>query len=206
MFDEKLRRMKDSILNVFRGKWVHFITPNQMTSLAFLAGIAVCFFLYLDDKVLALLFWILNRILDGLDGWIARERQMKSDFGGYYDIMTDFIVYSLIPLTMAFTLREERVYWATIILLAVFYVNGASWMYLSALIEKRRGEGDEGKKRLTTLGMPRGLVEGGETIVFYSLFILMPWRMFELMIIMSILTAAGIPQRLLFARKILGSE
>lgn len=204
MFDEKLRRMKDSLLTLFKGRWMQFITPNQMTTLAFFAGLTVPVFLYLDQPVMAFSFWILNRILDGMDGWIARERNMKSDFGAYYDILTDFVVYSLIPLAIAFVLREETVYWTTMILLAVFYVNGASWMFLSALIEKRGGEIEN--NRLTTLGMPRGLIEGGETIVFYSLFILMPEWITGLMIAMAIMTAAGIFQRIIFARKVLSSE
>ena len=203
MFDETLRKTKDRILSHFKGRWVQYITPNQITSLAFLSGLVVTLCLFRDIRLAAFFFWILNRVLDGLDGWLARERNMKSDFGGYYDILTDFTVYSLIPLALALRIGEESVYIAVIVLLAVFYVNGASWMYLTPLIDKRGRGNEEG--RLTTLGMPRGVVEGGETIVFYSLFILIPGWITGLMYAMALLTAAGIIQRIYFARKVLTS-
>ena len=43
--------------------------------------------------LLALLFILLNRIGDGLDGAIARQTQ-TSDAGGFLDICLDFIFYA----------------------------------------------------------------------------------------------------------------
>jgi len=47
--------------------------------------------------------WILNRILDGFDGLVARERNQQSDFGGYLDLVLDvavsFFVYIIGVLT-----------------------------------------------------------------------------------------------------------
>jgi phosphatidylglycerophosphate synthase len=68
-------------------------------------------------------------------------------FGGYLDIIVDFTVYSLIPISVTaksnnyaswysyiIRLRQYRI--ALSFLEAAFFVNAASLFYLSALIEK----------------------------------------------------------------------
>jgi len=39
-----------------------------------------------------MIYWILNRILDGMDGMVARKRNISTKFGGYLDILVDFTV------------------------------------------------------------------------------------------------------------------
>ncbi len=51
----------------------------------------------------ALLPLLASRVADGLDGAVARVRG-KTDFGGYLDIVCDFLFYAAIPL--AFVLRD----------------------------------------------------------------------------------------------------
>ncbi len=46
--------------------------------------------------VAALVCLILNRLCDGLDGAVAR-RSGSSDFGGYLDIVCDFLFYAMVP-------------------------------------------------------------------------------------------------------------
>jgi phosphatidylglycerophosphate synthase len=61
---------------------------------------------------------------------IARLHNGQSDFGGYVDILTDYIVYAALPIGLVIGLPSEQHYLALTILLASFYVNSASWMYL----------------------------------------------------------------------------
>ncbi|MBI9102891.1 MAG: CDP-alcohol phosphatidyltransferase family protein [Spirochaetales bacterium] len=201
MFDDKLRRLKDRLLGILDRGWIKYLTPNQVTSAAFGVGLGIPVFLYLGYNRTAFGLWIVNRILDGLDGLVARKREMVSDFGGYYDILTDFIIYGSVPLAIA--LREDSlsVYIAALLLITVFYINGASWMFLSGIMEKRKRRGVDESLPITTLEMPRGLIEGGETILFYSLFMLIPDAVVYLMLGMAALTAAGIIIRFLYARK-----
>ena len=42
----------------------------------------------------ALLFFLLNRFFDGVDGALARLQE-PSDLGGFYDIISDFIIYNI---------------------------------------------------------------------------------------------------------------
>jgi hypothetical protein len=64
-------------------------------------------------------------------------------------------------------LAAPAIWPATAFLLAACYINAASWMYLSALLEKKKNEP-------TTLAMPAGIIEGTETVVFYTLVLLFP--------------------------------
>jgi phosphatidylglycerophosphate synthase len=172
MFDNTLRPLKDRLTTLLRtpsaGNWLRMPSPCW----PLLPAWAVRQVWFLGYRWLALALWLFNRLLDGLDGLIARRSRRSSDAGGYLDIMLDFMIYAALPLAMAWA--EPALAWPTAVLLGVFYINSASWMYLSALLEKR-GAGAEARGEATSVSMPRGLVEGSETIVFYTLLISNPW-------------------------------
>lgn len=118
----------------------------------------------------ALVPLLAGRVADGLDGAVARARG-KSDFGGYLDIVCDFVFYAAIP--MAFVLRDPAANGvAGAFLLASFYVNGATFLGYAVLAEKRGMETrSRGEK---SLYFTAGLLEGTETIAFFLLICLLP--------------------------------
>ena len=67
------------------------ITPNQITSFSFILGVFCFIFLSLGMIYIALIFFILNRFLDGVDGTLARLKK-PTDLGGFYDIISDFLI------------------------------------------------------------------------------------------------------------------
>lgn len=112
-----------------------------------------------------------SRVADGLDGAVARARG-KTDFGGYLDIVCDFIFYAAIP--MAFVLRDPVANGvAGAFLLATFYINGSTFLGFAVLAEKRgmetRARGEK------SLYFTAGLLEGTETIAFFLILCLFPW-------------------------------
>lgn len=111
-----------------------------------------------------------SRLADGLDGAVARARG-KSDFGGYLDIVCDFIFYGAIPL--AFVLRDPTANGAAgAFLLATFYANGATFLGYAILAAKQGMETtSRGEK---SLYFTAGLLEGTETILFFLLIALWP--------------------------------
>ncbi len=197
MFDERMRRVKESVLDPLAGPLVA-APPWVLSVVGLLLGLAAAVALWQQAYIIGFVLWFFNRVFDGLDGTVARLRGTQSDFGGYLDIVIDFVVYAAIPVGLALGRPSEPVVLSLIFLLCTFYINAASWMYLAAILEKRKlSHGD----KLTTVVMPTGLVGGTETIVFYSLFILLPQYLVWLFLLMGGLILITIGQRMVWARR-----
>jgi len=111
--------------------------------------------------------WLLNRVLDGLDGPVARARG-ATDLGGFLDIVADFSVYAGFVVAVAVAVPGARV--ACVALLCAYYVSGTAFLALSSLLERRGGSGGDGR----SLRFVGGLAEGAETIVVYLAFCIFP--------------------------------
>lgn len=205
MFDEWFRIWKERWLSPFARTLAPWITPFHLTGTGFLFGVLSAVAASRAQWMFALAFWILNRVLDGLDGTLARARQHQTDFGGYLDILLDFVVYAAVPLGVAFALDSRATWIVLAVLQATFFVNAASWMYLAAVLE-RRGEGASARGEMTTVTMPRGLVAGTETVVFFTLFLVWPQHFVALAAVMAAGVSIGITQRIVWAARHLGSH
>lgn len=200
MFDAWLRALKDRVFARparWLGRWVH---PNGVTAAAFLAGLVAAILLARGRFGWGLAFWVLNRLLDGLDGTVARESGQQSDFGGYLDILLDFGVYALLPIGLAAGAPSAGADRWLALLLGSFFVNAASWMYLAAVLEKR-AQGAVARGERTTVTMPPGLVAGTETVIFYSLFMIFPEHLAVLFGAMALGVLLTIAQRLAWAAR-----
>jgi phosphatidylglycerophosphate synthase len=143
------------------------IAPNALTAAGWAAGAGACAATALRAWPAALGLWLANRLLDGLDGPVARAGQ-PSDAGGFADIVADFSVYAGIILGLAIAIPGARL--ACVALLCSYYVSGTAFLALSSLAERRRQRlGDD--RSLRFVG---GLAEGTETIVVYVLLLLLP--------------------------------
>lgn len=200
MFDQWLRQWKDRWLFPV-AMWIGpRVSPNAVSGLAFVVGLACAAAAYAQQPRLAFALWLGNRVLDGLDGSVARAHATQSDFGGYLDIMLDFVVYAAIPLAIASGDPTTGLLTATMWLLAAFFVNSASWMYLAAILE-RHAAGAAQRAELTTITMPPGLIAGTETVVLYAVFLLWPAARLNGFTLMAALVGMNIIQRLLWARR-----
>ena len=200
MIDKYLRPVKEKLMLPAAQILSKYITPNQITLIAFAFGLLSCVLIILNNFYLALVFWLLNRIIDGLDGTVARVSKKQTNWGAYLDIMLDFIIYTLLPISLTIVSNKGiYIYLSLSVMLGTFYINTASWMYLSAVLEKRTG--NSSVKELTTISMPTGLVEGTETIILFTLFFLFPDYLPYLFITVSGLTIIGIIQRMIWGYK-----
>jgi phosphatidylglycerophosphate synthase len=200
MFDHWLRLLKDRLfapVAPLLGRWLH---PNLISLLALLAGLAAALLAARGRTGPAFAAWLINRTLDGLDGSVARAAGTQSDFGGYVDIMEDFVVYAAVPLGVVAGHPSESAWRAGLFLLATFYVNAASWMYLAAILE-RRNQGVQATGERTAVTMPPAIVAGTETILFYSLFLLVPAWAPSLFWVMGSLLLGNVVLRLAWARR-----
>lgn len=199
MFDAQLRGLKDSLLyplaQIFKKT-----QPSTLTFIGLAWGLLAGLCAAIAWYPLALVLWFLNRIFDGLDGFVARVFNKKSDRGAYLDLVADFIVYTAIPLGLAWSRADPSTWAATAFLLGSFYINAISWLGL-ALIEAKHSAEDVKEQNIpqTGLPMPRGLMEGFETIVLFSLFLILPNQAFWLFALGASLVLISALQRLIWA-------
>lgn len=172
MIDALLRGPKEALLAPVVRRTPGAVHPHALTLVGLIPGIAAAFAIAAGQEALALGLWLLNRLVDGLDGTLARLTGRQSDLGGYLDILMDFVVYAAVPIGIAANLGGTRAWVTMCALLATFYVNAISWAYLSAILERRSRAGDE--RGPTTVAMPGGLIEGAETVVVYALMLALP--------------------------------
>ena len=198
MIDQILRLPKEKLL---RPVAKHFnISPGIITGLGLVTGLLAALMASRGWYGFALLFWLLNRLLDGLDGEIARVHGRQTDLGAYFDIMADLLIYALLPLALVLSQLEPKSWLALSALISSFYINAGSWMYLASLLEKR-GLGARQKQEKTGITMPGGLIEGGETLLFFTAFLILPQHLAFLFWSMTLLICITIVQRLHWASK-----
>ncbi len=138
--------------------------------------------------------------------WHRRDGGARTRFAKrLLDILLDFVVYAALPIALYWSNQSSANALALALLLASFYVNAASWMYLSAVLEKR-AVGAAARGELTTVTMPDGLIGGTETILFFCLFLLFPTQLFWLFLIMAAAVMAGVLIRLRWAHRTLGKD
>jgi phosphatidylglycerophosphate synthase len=202
MIDKVLRVPKEQALAPVAARLPVAIHPTGVTGVAFVAGLAASAAAAQQLYAWSIAFWMLNRVLDGLDGTLARVNHKQSDWGGYLDIVLDTVIYAAIPVALVLSSPSSAAWLSLALLLTSFYVNGASWMYLAALLEKRR-QGAAARGELTTITMPSGIIEGTETVVFYTLFLLFPRAAVPMFGLMTVLVLATVLQRFVWARRIL---
>jgi phosphatidylglycerophosphate synthase len=200
MIDKVLRTPKEIILSPVAQRLLHTIHPTTITIGAFGIGILSAVMVWQQYYRIGLALWLLNRLLDGLDGTVARLHRKQSDLGSYLDILLDTIIYAALPLALALSINTSQGYLMLALLINSFFINAASWMYLAAIIEKRKQKSAHSDE-MTTTTMPGGLIEGTETIIFFCLFLLLPQAMIPLFLLMALLVLATVLQRLVWATR-----
>ena len=165
MLDEKLNIFFRPILKKFASILLnyHFL-PNQITLFSFTLGLICFILLSLGMIYTALLFFLLNRFFDGVDGALARLKE-PTDLGGFYDIISDFLIYSLLP--FGFILFDNNNFLSMSLLLSSFIGTCSTFLTTAWLFEKRKIKIEQLSKK--SFFYSEGIIEGTETIVFFIL-------------------------------------
>jgi phosphatidylglycerophosphate synthase len=196
MRDAVLRRQKDRWLEPLATQRLRGLNPNWISLAAMFVGVAAALAVWQGAFWLGLLLWLLNRVLDGFDGVVARKFGKQTDFGGYLDLALDYVVYLAVPLAFVAANPSPAIFWAALLLISSYVLNLMSWSVLAAILEKRRLLSPG---RQTTIEMPPGLIEGAETIAFYTLFFLLPGYTAWLFCVMALLVFFTAGQRIWWA-------
>lgn len=170
MFDARLRPLIDPPLNaVGRQLAAWGVGANTVTLIGMMLGLGAGAALAFGQFALALALIIANRLFDGLDGAVARARGL-SDFGGFLDIVADFVFYVSVPL--GFALADPANALPAAILLASFTLTGVSFLAYATLAAKRGVETvAHGRK---SFFYNTGIAEGAETIAVFITMCLWP--------------------------------
>src|SRR5580765_3421580 len=92
MLDRPARRLLAPALDAVGGRLAAAgVRPLAVTGAGWVAGVGACLAVGFGQWTLGLVLWLLNRLLDGLDGPVARRRG-ATDLGGFLDIVADFSI------------------------------------------------------------------------------------------------------------------
>jgi len=146
------------------------ITPDQISISGFLIGLLAVPALWYQNYWVALTFILINRIMDGLDGALARLGQ-PTDAGGFLDITLDFIFYAGIVLGFGLANPGQNAIAAATLIFS-FMGTGSSFLAFAVMAAKQNIKSIHyPQKSLYYLG---GLTEGTETIAVFVLCCIFP--------------------------------
>lgn len=93
------------------------MTPNHLTTVSLVTGLASAYFLYKGDTCLAVSLFLISYYFDCADGLYARKYKMTSKYGDIYDHTCDAIK-GIVMLSVMFTLSKDKFYkWLPVIIL-----------------------------------------------------------------------------------------
>lgn len=174
MLDPLVRRLIDPPLDGM-GAWLarRGVGADGLTGLGFVVGLGAVPLLAGQHFAWALAVIVANRLLDGLDGAVARHTAL-TDFGGFFDIVADMVFYAAVVLGFALA-EPANAPWAAL-LLTGFMGTGSSFLAWAAIAAKR-GQSTT-RRGLKSIYYSAGLVEGTETVAFFVAMCLWP-RQFD---------------------------
>ena len=170
MLDSSIRSQIVPWLNRFgNGLANRGVQANHLTAGGFVIGVGACVAIGTGRWGIALVLWILNRVIDGLDGSVARATR-PTELGGFLDIVADFAIYGGLLVGFGFSADELRL--PALVVFLAYYLNGTAFLAWSSLAERLKlGEGGDGRSLDFSNA---GLTEGSETVIVMA--VILAWR------------------------------
>ena len=146
------------------------VRADAVTIIGFAIGMIAATAIVLQRPALGLALILASRLMDGLDGAVARLTT-PTDRGAFLDITLDFLFYASVPLAFAVANPGANALPAAV-LLAAFIGSGTSFLAFSILAERRGLKSDAyAHKGIYYLG---GLTEATETLICFALMCVWP--------------------------------
>lgn len=171
MLDSAIQRVLKPVLgHIARGLVRTGIGADALSFIGFAIGMAAAAAIVFQHFMVGLVLLLLSRLMDGLDGAVARLTQ-PTDRGGFLDITLDFLFYAAIPLAFAVVDPAQNALPAAVLLAS--FMGTASSFLAFAIVAAQRG--------LTSTALPDksfyflgGLTEATETIAAFVAMCLWP--------------------------------
>ncbi|MGE3319505.1 MAG: CDP-alcohol phosphatidyltransferase family protein [Candidatus Berkiella sp.] len=154
-----------------------YATPNVITFLSFLTGVAILPSLLFDIIPIACLLLGISGYLDTLDGTVARFRQETSDIGTILDILSDRFVEAAIIIGLYAIDPSNRGLMALCMLSSVL-ICVTSFLVVGIFTPNHSNKG---------FYYSPGLIERAEAFIFFGVMFCLPNYFTELSILFSIL-------------------
>lgn len=197
MFDAYLRPLIDPPLNRLGRLIARLgISADHLTLAGAGVGAGAGVAIAMQEYMAGLGLVLVSRLLDGLDGAVARATR-STDFGGYLDIVCDFIFYVAVPVGFGFADPANQA--PALVLTGSFALTGASFLAYAAIAEKRGLK--TARQGAKSFFFQTGLAEGAETILAFILMCLFPGHFAVIAWVFSGLCGLTVIQRVLAARQ-----
>lgn len=197
MFDARLRPIIDPPLNAMgRALARRGIGANAVTLAGLVPALAAAFAIAHHHYLAGLALILVNRLIDGLDGAVARASGL-TDFGGYLDTIADYVFYVAVPVGFGLAATENTV--AAMLLITSFTLTCASFLVFAAIAAKRSEEST--KHGAKSFFYSTGVAEGAETIAVFIAMCLWPAQFPAIAIGFAALCLLTVVQRSLLARR-----
>jgi len=180
------------------------VSPNRLTLLGLAAGLASAATAAGQLWWWALGLWLFSRVMDGLDGPLARRRRAAADgitdtphgsgAGGFLDITADFAVYgaTVVGVAVGATAQYDASWLPFLLVLLAYYLNGTAFLAFSSIAERTGRQREDGRS-LSFLG---GLAEGTETIAVHSLWLVIPAHAGVIAMVWAAVVGLSVAQRI----------
>ncbi|MFI3242303.1 MAG: CDP-alcohol phosphatidyltransferase family protein [Alphaproteobacteria bacterium] len=156
------------------------VNANFISITGFIIGLFAINFVAMENYFYGLLFFLINRFFDVLDGAVAKISPQKSDFGVFLDASLDYIFYAGIIFGFALANPSQNAL-ASAFLLTCFCAAAASMLAYGIIAFKK----DSDKKLPVYLG---GTFQAGELVVAIILMCLAPSLFMPLAIVFGIIS------------------
>ena len=175
---------------------------DGVTSTGFALGLGALPLIVNEAYLPALALILLNRLMDGLDGEIARLTT-PTDRGAFLDIAFDFFLYAAIPLAFAIADPANNALAAAVVITS-FVGTGSSFLAFAVIAEKRGlpASAYTGKG----IHYLSGLTEGTETVAFLVAICVFPGYFAEIAYVFAIACLITTLTRWIQGMKTFGSK
>ena len=199
MIDAQINKVIKPVLDVLAKNLLRYnVKANLVTFIGFFFGLFCFYFIVKEMFVYAGIFLFLNRFCDGLDGALARLIS-ETDIGAFYDIVSDFLFYTIFPLSFIF-LDLKNAYSICFLLLS-FVATQTTFLATAWLVEKNKFSISDGQKK--SFFYTGGITEGFETIICFVMMLLFYEFINYIAYIFGILCWFTFVSRVLFVRNLL---
>tara|TARA_B100001123_G_scaffold82504_1_gene94048 strand:- start:1229 stop:1789 length:561 start_codon:yes stop_codon:yes gene_type:complete len=146
------------------------IIPNLITSFRLLLTIPICFLIYQESELFALILFIFAGISDGIDGYLARTYSWESQFGKLLDPLADKCLILGTLLALAYV-QLLPIWFVSILLVRDALAVMGSMLYLM-LFEGQNPESNRWGKHFTGWTIALFIITLlRESIISYSMFL-----------------------------------